>query len=237
MSQALTTTTRHSHRRIGYVPGCGGSSPIVPIPTCPHVFPPVSRRRFQCLTGRPLQSRRYIPSRTSRASPEVQISLGHGHTVHTASLDFVLRTYHLTLQCLSWPCREIGDLQFVSVFTASQPAHYLWKAFIGCCVSSLTSSFPSFFLSSLLNSASIKLMYSCLEILPSLSVSMRGSNFLTWPSPSARLSCAFSVEPCCATAVRSMAPLATNTAMTTTTNMTLVRLDMIDLLATSFGQY
>src|SRR5580698_4522747 len=111
MSQALTTTTRHSHRRIGYVPGCGGSSPIVPIPTCPHVFPPVSRRRFQCLTGRPLQSRRYIPSRTSRASPEVQISLGHGHTVHTASQHSVLRTYHLTLQFLSWPCREISDPQ------------------------------------------------------------------------------------------------------------------------------
>lgn len=42
-----------------------------------------------------------------------------------------------------------------------------------------------------------------------------------------RLSCGFGADAFCATAVPSMAPVATNTAITTTTNMVLIRLDMI----------
>jgi hypothetical protein len=56
------------------------------------------------------------------------------------------------------------------------------------CASSLASSSPVLSFSSLSNSAFMNFIHSSLEILPLLSVSMRRSNCLTSPSPSASLS-------------------------------------------------
>lgn len=76
------------------------------------------------------------------------------------------------------------------------PGRRLW---ISDLVSSLTSSSPSLFLSSLLNSASINVMNSCLEILPFLSVSIKSNSCLTSASPSATLSGDFGADAFCAT--------------------------------------
>jgi hypothetical protein len=48
---ALAVPTRRSDRQIEIVPAYGDSSLKVPIPTCPYFFRPVSRHRFQYLTG------------------------------------------------------------------------------------------------------------------------------------------------------------------------------------------
>ena len=48
---ARAESIRHSDRQIANVPACSDSSLKVPIPMCPCFFPPVSRLRFQYLTG------------------------------------------------------------------------------------------------------------------------------------------------------------------------------------------
>src|ERR1700722_14467152 len=81
------------------------------------------------------------------------------------------------------------------------PTALEWLARNFDCVSSFGSSSPFLFLSSLSNSASIKFMYSCLEILPFLLVSIRSSSCFTSFSPSASLSWGFGTDCFCAFAV------------------------------------
>jgi hypothetical protein len=70
----------------------------------------------------------------------------------------------------------------------------------------------------------MKFIHSCLEF---LSVSIKSSNCLTSPSPSANLSGGFGTAAFYARAVPSMAPDATINAMTTMTHTTFVRLNIV----------